>query len=88
MKILRLYTRLPPLPGGMENHIAQLTKEQIKLGHDVSIYFNQGSYVTANDIQKTKIPLFKIEEFLFDLFSLNNPETIKTILASNNGNLS
>lgn len=61
MKILRLYTRLPPLPGGMENHIAQLTREQIKLGQDVSIYFNQGSCVTANDIQITKIPLFKIK---------------------------
>ncbi len=61
MKILRLYTRLPPLSGGMENHIAQLTREQMKLGHDVSIYFNQGSCVTANDIQITKIPLFKIK---------------------------
>ena len=61
MKILRLYYRLPPLPGGMENHIAQLTKEQIKLGHDVSIYFNQGSCVTANDIQISKISLFKIK---------------------------
>ena len=32
MKILRLYTRLPPLSGGMEKHIAELTKEQINLG--------------------------------------------------------
>ncbi|MBT4764790.1 glycosyltransferase family 4 protein [Candidatus Woesearchaeota archaeon] len=61
MKILRLYTRLPPLLGGMENHIAQLTREQIKLGHKVSIYFNQGSCVTSNDIQITKLPLFKIK---------------------------
>ena len=61
MRILRLYTRLPPLPGGMENHIAQLTREQIKLGHEVSIYFNQGSCVTSNDIQITKLPLFKIK---------------------------
>jgi len=52
---------LPPLPGGMENHIAQLTREQIKLGHEVSIYFNQGSCVTPNDIQITKLPLFKIK---------------------------
>jgi hypothetical protein len=37
MKILRLYTRLPPLKGGMENHIEQLSKEQKKLGHDVTI---------------------------------------------------
>jgi glycosyltransferase involved in cell wall biosynthesis len=45
----------------MENHIAQLTREQIKLGHEVSIYFNQGSCVTPNDIQITKLPLFKIK---------------------------
>ncbi|WPE17692.1 glycosyltransferase family 4 protein [Candidatus Thioglobus autotrophicus] len=61
MKILRLYTRLPPLPGGMENHIAQLTREQIELGHNVSIYFNQGSCVTSNDVQVTKLPLYKIK---------------------------
>ena len=60
MKILRLYTRLPPLLGGMENHIAQLTREQIKLGHEVRIYFNQGLCVTDKDIQITKIPLFKL----------------------------
>jgi len=69
MRILRLYTRLPPLPGGMENHIAQLTREQIKLGHEVSIYFNQGSCVTSNDIQITKLPLFKIKpQFIGLLF--------------------
>ena len=61
MKILRIYTRLPPLIGGMENHIVQLTKEQIKIGHDVSIYFNHGDSLTTNDVQVTKIPLFKIK---------------------------
>jgi L-malate glycosyltransferase len=61
MKILRLYPRLPPLLGGMENHIAQLTREQIKLGHDVIIFFNQGHNVTDNDVQLTKIPLYKIK---------------------------
>jgi len=60
MKILRLYTRLPPLLGGMENHIAQLSKEQIKLGHKVSIYYNQGDRVTSDDVQVTKFPLYKI----------------------------
>lgn len=61
MKILRLYTRLPPLLGGMEKHIAQLTREQIRLGHEVSIYFNQGDRVTCSDIRITKLPLFKIK---------------------------
>ena len=61
MKILRLYTRLPPLLGGMENHIAQLSKEQIKLGHDVTIYFNKGTKVTSKDVQITKFPLYKLK---------------------------
>ena len=55
MKILRIYTRLPPLIGGMEIHIAQLTKEQIKLGHDVKIYFNKGIKVTSEDVQVAKL---------------------------------
>ena len=50
MKILRIYTRLPPLIGGMEIHIAQLTKEQIKLGHDVKIYFNKGNPYSTEKI--------------------------------------
>ena len=61
MKILRLYTRLPPLKGGMENHIAQLSKEQIKLGHDVTIYFNKGTKVASKDVQITKFPLYKLK---------------------------
>jgi len=65
----RLTDHYTPLPGGMENHIAQLTREQIKLGHEVSIYFNQGSCVTSNDIQITKLPLFKIKpQFIGLLF--------------------
>ncbi|SMM98274.1 glycosyl transferase, group 1 family protein [uncultured Candidatus Thioglobus sp.] len=51
MKILRIYTKLPPLPGGMEKHIAELSKEQLKLKHNVSIYFNQGNTVTSNDVR-------------------------------------
>jgi glycosyltransferase involved in cell wall biosynthesis len=68
MKILRLYTRLPPLLGGMENHIAQLTKEQISLGHEVSIYFNKGNKVTSSDAQVSRIPLYKIRPQFIGVF--------------------
>jgi L-malate glycosyltransferase len=61
MRILRLYTRLPPLAGGMENHIAQLTREQINLGHEVTIYFNSGSKVSENDIRVSRMPLSSIK---------------------------
>ena len=68
MKILRIYTRLPPLIGGMENHIAQLTKEQIKLGHDVVIYFNKGDKVSFHDVQVTKYSLYKLKPQFFGFF--------------------
>jgi glycosyltransferase involved in cell wall biosynthesis len=45
----------------MENHIAQLSKEQTKLGHDVTIYFNKGTKVTSKDVQITKFPLYKLK---------------------------
>ena len=69
MKILRLYTRLPPLPGGMEEHIAQLTREQSSLGHDVTIYFNKGDRVSSSDVQISRLPLYKLKpQFIGILF--------------------
>lgn len=59
MRILRLCTRLPPLPGGMETHISQLSKEQNKIGRNVTIYFNAGDKLSHNDIRVTKLPLYK-----------------------------
>jgi L-malate glycosyltransferase len=68
MKILRLYTRLPPLSGGMENHIIQLSKEQKKLGHNITIYFNIGDKLSSNDIQITRIPLYKSKPQFIGIF--------------------
>jgi L-malate glycosyltransferase len=68
MRILRLYTRLPPLLGGMENHIAQLTKAQILLGHDVTVYFNLGSKVSVNDVRVSRIPLSQIKPQFIGVF--------------------
>jgi glycosyltransferase involved in cell wall biosynthesis len=82
MKILRLYTRLPPLTGGMENHIAQLTKEQISLGHEVSIYFNKGNKVTSSDVQVSQIPFCKIKPQFIGVFIFYFLVYLK--LASNN----
>jgi len=57
MKILRIYTRLPPLKGGMEKHIYNLTNEQNKLGHEVSVYFNKGTRISSRDVQISKLSL-------------------------------
>lgn len=51
MKILRIYPFLPPLPGGMEKHILRLTEEQRKMGHDITLAFNQGNLTEPADIQ-------------------------------------
>jgi glycosyltransferase involved in cell wall biosynthesis len=40
--VLRVYDRLPPQPGGMERHIAELTAAQRRLGIKVTSAFNIG----------------------------------------------
>jgi glycosyltransferase involved in cell wall biosynthesis len=48
MKILRIYIKLPPHHGGMENHISKLTKIQNK-SHEVTLYFNSGKNISERD---------------------------------------
>ena len=43
LHVIRCYGRLPPLPGGMEQHIAALTAEQRKLGVQVTELYNAGA---------------------------------------------
>lgn len=60
MNILRLYLRLPPERGGMENHIRRLTEQQIAMGHRVTLGFNRGEKVSESDSQVLKsIPLLQ-----------------------------
>lgn len=70
MKILRLYSKLPPKPGGMEQHIKQLSIEQGLLGHQVDIYFHAGEKVSENDVQLCRcFNLFCLRfEFLIIIF--------------------
>ncbi len=75
MNILRLYLRLPPERGGMENHIKRLTEEQLSMGHRVTLAFNQGHKVSDTDCQILKsIPLlnfpFGTGIFLFHIMML------------------
>ena len=62
MKILRAYIRIPPVPGGMETHIQQLSIEQRELGHEVCIAFNQGENTSLADIQI--FPNFDLVKYL------------------------
>ena len=60
MKILRIYTKLPPLLGGMEKHIYQLSKYQIQNSHFVKIFYNDGNPVSQNDEKISNIKFYKI----------------------------
>lgn len=44
MKILRVYFRLPPIPGGMEIHIAEISRRQA-VNHEVTLAFSLGADV-------------------------------------------
>lgn len=43
MTILRLAKRVPPLPGGQERHVLELTKEQAAAGHSVILLYSDGA---------------------------------------------
>ncbi len=42
MRILRIAERLPPLPGGEEYHVLELTRRQIHAGHTVRLVYRAG----------------------------------------------
>lgn len=54
VSVLRIYLRVPPSKGGMENHILQLTKQQRELGMNVILAFNDGEKSIKDDIQILK----------------------------------
>lgn len=54
MHILRLSYRVPPLPGGLERHAECLTREQVGLGHRVTMAFRHGTAVPSG---ATQLPL-------------------------------
>ena len=60
MNILRIYTKLPPLKGGMEKHIFHLSREQIGQGHRVKVIFNDGEKITPADEKIGYFKLYKI----------------------------
>lgn len=81
MKILRIYTKLPPLKGGMENHIAQLTKFQIENGHVVSVFYNDGDPISMNDKKISIIKFYKIRPQLVGITLFYLIILLKLILA-------
>lgn len=57
MKILRIYLRIAPIPGGMENHVSKLTEIQNE-SDEVTLYFNSGNSISERD--RKIFPNYKI----------------------------
>lgn len=68
MKILRVYTKLPPLKGGMEKHIYQLTNYQAENGHFVKVFFNDGEKISQNDEKICKLKLHRWKPQFLGMF--------------------
>lgn len=51
LRVLRLYFRYPPEPGGMEQHIERLSDAQRQLGVEVVNVFNRGQSSASSAIQ-------------------------------------
>lgn len=49
MNILRMQLTLPPVPGGMEQHVRRLTNVQRHQGHHVTLLFAEGAPEHADD---------------------------------------
>jgi glycosyltransferase involved in cell wall biosynthesis len=65
LHVIRCYERLPPLPGGMEQHIAELTAAQRLIGVRVTEMFNQGG-ASGEAIQVWRgLTLDKLKPYLF-----------------------
>lgn len=57
MRILRISYRLPPLPGGKERHVESLTREQIALGHEVTVVHALGEHVPPGAaVRRVRVP--------------------------------
>ena len=61
MKILRIYTKLPPLKGGMEKHIFNLSKTQLEQKHHVKVFYNDGESISENDEKISIYKFYKIK---------------------------
>ena len=56
--ILRLARRIPPLPGGQEQHVARLAEEQSIRGAGNVVVFSEGAPQPASKCRWVKIPAF------------------------------
>lgn len=56
MHILRLSYRVPPMPGGLERHVECLTREQVGLGHRITMVFRHGTAVPTGATQLSLRP--------------------------------
>jgi|JI6StandDraft_1071083.scaffolds.fasta_scaffold04308_3 glycosyltransferase involved in cell wall biosynthesis len=60
MKIFRFAIYLFPKSGGVEKHVSILSRLQTEMGHQVKLFYNQGTRISPKDIQVfKKVDLYK-----------------------------
>lgn len=80
MRIARIIEYFPPHIGGMERHGLILSKEQIKLGHQVDVFIGFGDENLLPNIRKAPfhfLPIYsKIRRFWFNFWAYNKVKKI------------
>lgn len=56
MNILRLARRVPPVPGGQERHVLELSLEQARLGHKVTVLYAEGDLAAQTEFDSVRLP--------------------------------
>lgn len=55
MKILRLARFLPPKVGGLEYHVEELSRQQVRMGHELALFFEQGEPIALSGLASVKV---------------------------------
>ena len=84
MRIARIIEYFPPHIGGMERHGLILSKEQIKMGHEVEAFIGVGDKKLLPAVYRMPLqflPLYsKIHRFWFNFWACNKVKKIHKLI--------
>jgi len=72
MRIARIIEYFPPHIGGMERHGLMLSKEQIKMGHEVDVFIGYGNDIPRSDLKefpRSDLGIYKMPLQFLPLYS-------------------
>jgi glycosyltransferase involved in cell wall biosynthesis len=80
MRILRTYLTIPPIIGGMEKHIINLSRMQLDDNHFVKVFFNEGEQISDNYERICRLKIYKIRPQCIGIILFNFFIIIKIFL--------